>query len=80
MELDILGGRVLNLNIPLILDIYSVVFRIVVVLISGCVMFYNGFYIDREEFYNRFCKLVLLFVISMLFLVVIPNFLGLMIG
>ena len=79
-ELDIIGGSILHISVPFILDCYSVVFSFVVVLISICVIYYNGFYIDGEDFYNRFCKLVLLFVLSILFLVIIPNFLGLIIG
>ena len=80
MELEIISGRVLNIRIPFMLDVYRVVFGIVVITISSCVMLYNGYYIDGEVFYDRFCKLVLLFVLSILFLVIIPNFLGLMIG
>nr|YP_006576378.1 NADH dehydrogenase subunit 5 [Iridona iridescens]AEV94272.1 NADH dehydrogenase subunit 5 [Iridona iridescens] len=80
VELEVMSGTVLNMNIPMMLDIYSVVFGMVVITISSCIMLYNGFYMDGELFYDRFCKLVLLFVLSMLFLVVIPNFLGLMIG
>ena len=80
MELDILYGRVLNLRIPFMLDVYSVVFSMVVITISSCIILYNGFYMDREMFYDRFCKMVLLFVLSILFLVIIPNLLGLIIG
>lgn len=80
LELDILSGRVLNIRIPFMLDVYRVVFGMVVITISSCVIIYNGYYIDSEVFYDRFCKIVLLFVISILFLVIIPNFLGLIIG
>nr|YP_010447207.1 NADH dehydrogenase subunit 5 [Donax dysoni]UTM92215.1 NADH dehydrogenase subunit 5 [Donax dysoni] len=80
VELDLLSGSVLHLNVPFVLDNYSVVFCFVVLMISSSVMLYNGFYMDGEYYYNRFCKLVLLFVLSMLFLVFIPNLLGLMVG
>lgn len=80
VELDILTSGVLNISIPFILDVYSVLFRLVVIIISRCVILYNGFYMDAEQYYNRFSKLVLLFVISILFLVMIPNFLGLILG
>jgi len=80
VELDILTSGVLNISIPFILDVYSVLFSLVVIIISRCVILYNGFYIDAEQYYNRFSKLVLLFVISILFLVIIPNFLGLILG
>lgn len=80
LDIEILGSGVLNINIPFILDIYRVVFGMVVIIISSCVILYNGFYIDGELFYDRFCKLVLLFVLSILFLVLIPNYLGLIVG
>lgn len=80
VELDLLGSRVLNINIPFVVDVYRLLFCLIVLIISRSVMLYNGFYIDREVFYRRFCKLVLLFVLSILFLVFIPNLLGLIIG
>ena len=80
IEVDLLCSSILNLNIPFIIDIYSVIFRIAVITISSCVIYYNGFYIDREVYYRRFCKLVLLFVFSILFLIIIPNLLGLIVG
>ena len=80
VEFDLLCGDVLNVRVPFIVDTYRVVFCLVVLTISSCVMFYNGFYMDMEVFYNRFCKLVILFVASMLFLVLIPNLLGLIVG
>nr|QID02651.1 NADH dehydrogenase subunit 5 [Scrobicularia plana] len=80
MEADLLSSSILNLNIPFMVDMYSAIFSITVIMISGCVMYYNGFYMDSEVFYSRFCKLVLLFVLSMFFLIMIPNLLGLMIG
>lgn len=80
IELDLLNVGVLNLNIPIIVDSYRLLFCCIVLIISSRVMFYNGFYIDRETYYSRFCKLVLLFVLSILFLVFIPNLLGLMVG
>ena len=80
LELEAISGSALNIRVPFMLDTYSVVFGIVVLTISSCIILYNGFYIDSEVFYNRFCKLVVLFVLSILFLVIIPNFLGLIIG
>nr|YP_009431966.1 NADH dehydrogenase subunit 5 [Donax variegatus]ATA66415.1 NADH dehydrogenase subunit 5 [Donax variegatus] len=80
VELDLLGSSALNMNIPFVIDVYSLLFCLIVLMISSSVMLYNGFYMDSEVFYARFCKLVLLFVLSMLFLVFIPNLLGLMVG
>nr|YP_006576438.1 NADH dehydrogenase subunit 5 [Solecurtus divaricatus]AEV94332.1 NADH dehydrogenase subunit 5 [Solecurtus divaricatus] len=80
VEIELLCSGALSLNIPFVLDGYSVMFSFVVLLISSSVMLYNGFYMDSELFYSRFCKLVLLFVASMLFLVYIPSLLGLMVG
>lgn len=80
VEVDLLCGEILNLTIPFVADMYSVIFGIIVLLISSSVILYNGFYMDHEIFYDRFCKLVMLFVASILFLVFIPSLLGLMVG
>lgn len=80
MEVDILSRGTLHLYIPILVDVYSIVFRVVVLIISRRVIYYNGFYMDGEVYYNRFRKLVLLFVLSILFLVFIPNLLGLIVG
>jgi NADH:ubiquinone oxidoreductase subunit 5 (subunit L)/multisubunit Na+/H+ antiporter MnhA subunit len=80
MELDILRRGTLHLYIPFVIDRYRVIFSFVVLIISSSVLYYNGFYIDGEVFFNRFSKLVLLFVLSILFLVFIPNLLGLIVG
>lgn len=80
LEFDFLRRSVLNTRVPFMIDNYSTIFSIAVIIISSCVIYYNGFYIDREVFYSRFCKLVLLFVLSIFFLIIIPNLLGLMVG
>jgi len=80
LEFDFLRRSVLNTRVPFMIDNYSTIFSIAVIMISSCVIYYNGFYIDSEVFYSRFCKLVLLFVLSIFFLIIIPNLLGLMVG
>lgn len=80
LEFDFLRRSVLNTRVPFMIDNYRTIFRIAVIMISSCVIYYNGFYMDSEVFYSRFCKLVLLFVLSMFFLIIIPNLLGLMVG
>nr|YP_006576402.1 NADH dehydrogenase subunit 5 [Nuttallia olivacea]AEV94296.1 NADH dehydrogenase subunit 5 [Nuttallia olivacea] len=80
VEFEVLRGTPLLVSVPIMMDTLSMSFCCVVLLISSCVMLYSGFYMSDEQYYNRFCKLVLLFVASMLALTLIPNLIGLMIG
>lgn len=51
-----------------------------VFLISSCVMFYREEYIKEEVLKNSFAFVVFLFVISIMFLIIRPNFLRLILG
>lgn len=69
-----------ELSCPLVLDLISCLFCITVLFISGCVMVFSGFYISHEKFLVRFIGLVLLFVLSIVSLILFPNFLFIIIG
>lgn len=80
MEVEVIRGGCLGVSFPLVLDWVRLFFSRAVVLISGCVMMFSSFYIDHEEFPSRFVGLVILFVLSMNFLIFIPRVFGLIIG
>lgn len=63
-----------------ILDWIRLRFLVVVFLISSCVIFYREEYILGETLKNSFAFVVFLFVISMIFLIIRPNFLSLILG
>ena len=48
--------------------------------IRGSVIFFSNYYIEGEKNINRFSILILLFILSMNFLIFIPNLIRLLIG
>nr|UJH93348.1 NADH dehydrogenase subunit 5 [Chamelea striatula] len=71
---------IMELSVPLVLDLISSLFVMTVFFISGSVMLFSGFYMSHESFLSRFVNLVLLFVLSMVVLILFPNFVFMMVG
>nr|UJH93075.1 NADH dehydrogenase subunit 5 [Venus verrucosa] len=71
---------VMELSVPLVMDLISCMFIMTVFFISGSVMLFSGFYMSHESFLSRFVNLVLLFVLSMVMLIMFPNFVFMMVG
>lgn len=80
VEWNILLVSSCNISFCVILDIISLSFRGVVCLISGCVIIFSSSYIASDPFLKRFIWLVLLFVLSINFLVFIPRLPALLLG
>jgi NADH:ubiquinone oxidoreductase subunit 5 (subunit L)/multisubunit Na+/H+ antiporter MnhA subunit len=55
-------------------------FLVIVFFISSCVMFYRDEYIANDEIKNSFGFVVFLFVLSIMFLIISPNFLRVILG
>lgn len=68
------------LDFCLFFDKISIMFIGVVLLISRSVLFYCKWYIDNEAYYNRFVYLVYFFILSMIFLIFIPNVIRIILG
>nr|QIZ12672.1 NADH dehydrogenase subunit 5 [Acanthopleura echinata] len=68
------------MSFPLILDWVSGMFSVLVCFISGCVMLFSKSYMSEEMFLSRFIWIVMLFVLSMNFLIFIPNLVALLLG
>lgn len=68
------------LTVHFLFDLYSVLFLSFIYLISSVVVFYRIFYMRGDLTQVRFLILVLLFVLSINFLVVSPSLLGLIFG
>nr|AWL21416.1 NADH dehydrogenase subunit 5 [Psilodens balduri] len=64
----------------LILDFVSLFFGSVVVFISFCVMLFSESYMEGEQYCSRFNWLVVLFVLSMNFMIFIPNLMAVLLG
>lgn len=72
------GGIVFRL--PIVIDVYRVVFSLVVSLISSIVMLFRTRYMIEEENLSRFVWLVGLFVVFMNCLIFVPRFIGVILG
>nr|YP_010555726.1 NADH dehydrogenase subunit 5 [Euglesa coreana]UYR45726.1 NADH dehydrogenase subunit 5 [Euglesa coreana]UYR45739.1 NADH dehydrogenase subunit 5 [Euglesa coreana] len=79
-ELEFPSNGTWIMSVPVLFDWYSLIFFLVVLLISACVMVYSVSYMQHEVYLKRFGDLVMLFVLSMSVYVFIPNFIGLMVG
>lgn len=64
----------------LIFDWLRISFLILVFFISSMVIIYSFYYIDGDKDYFRFSIILLLFVISMIFLILRPNIVSLLLG
>nr|YP_008378729.1 NADH dehydrogenase subunit 5 [Appalachioria falcifera]AFR77026.1 NADH dehydrogenase subunit 5 [Appalachioria falcifera] len=80
MEWVIIRVIGLDLGFILMFDWMSLFFMGVVLLISSCVFYYSVGYMGGDSNILRFGLLVLLFVISMLFVIVSPSFISILLG
>lgn len=70
----------LRFTFPILLDFYRILFGLVVLFIRRNIIKFCTFYIEEETYKTRFLLTLLLFILSMLFLIFIPNLVFLMIG
>nr|QVM79264.1 NADH dehydrogenase subunit 5 [Vesperus sanzi] len=81
----ILEFVILNLNsssiiMTILLDWMSLSFLSFVLFISSMVIFYSREYMLGDNFINRFILLVMMFVLSMVFLIISPNLISILLG
>nr|YP_009648866.1 NADH dehydrogenase subunit 5 [Notospermus geniculatus]QCZ36416.1 NADH dehydrogenase subunit 5 [Notospermus geniculatus] len=77
-EIGFLAG--VSVELSLVFDWVSVSFGCVVLLISACVLLFSCEYMSGEVFLPRFSWLVFLFVLSMSFVIFIPNLVAILLG
>ena len=68
------------LRFGLVIDIWSVRFFFLLIVISSCVLRWSYYYIDGEENYGRFILIVITFVASIVILIFIRRLIGALIG
>lgn len=68
------------MNLTLLLDQVRGLFIATIFLISGSVLIYCSWYMADEIYFLRFIYLVVLFVLSMISLIIIPNLIALLLG
>nr|UXW88437.1 NADH dehydrogenase subunit 5 [Henosepilachna vigintioctomaculata] len=69
-----------SLEFMILLDWMSLMFMSFVLLISSMVIIYSDNYMEYEIFKVRFIMLVVLFVLSMMFLILSPNLISILLG
>lgn len=80
MEWRIISIGANTIYLPILLDRLGLLFRSVVLFISGNVFMFANLYIREELYNNRFLYLVLIFILSINFLIFIPHTIGLLLG
>ncbi len=69
-----------NLSLPIILDSWGLLFASIVFFISANIIIFSLYYIEGDKSLSRFIHLILLFVASIIFLILIPNIITLLLG
>nr|ADJ80440.1 NADH dehydrogenase subunit 5 [Mytilus trossulus] len=80
LEASVWESGCLSFSFSVLLDSVSLIFAGTVMLISGSVGVYCKWYMAEEVYYNRFMKLVWLFVMCMMLMILVPNLVMLLIG
>nr|QJW33801.1 NADH dehydrogenase subunit 5 [Lymantria sugii] len=80
LEWEIISFNSFNIVMSILFDWMSLLFMMFVFLISSVVIFYSKSYMSSELNLSRFIILVLLFVISMMFLIISPNIISILLG
>nr|YP_010946395.1 NADH dehydrogenase subunit 5 [Balta valida]WGO57113.1 NADH dehydrogenase subunit 5 [Balta valida] len=80
IEWEILTLNTSSILMTILLDWMSLVFMGFVLLISSMVILYSDYYMEGDDNMNRFVWLVLLFVLSMMFLIISPNMISILLG
>nr|YP_010968374.1 NADH dehydrogenase subunit 5 [Satarupa monbeigi]WNO18674.1 NADH dehydrogenase subunit 5 [Satarupa monbeigi] len=80
MEWELISFNSVNIVMSLLFDWMSFMFMMFVSLISCSVIYYSKSYMSSEMNLNRFILLVLLFILSMIFLIISPNIISILLG
>uniref|UniRef100_A0AAU7YV56 NADH-ubiquinone oxidoreductase chain 5 n=1 Tax=Rhaphidophora duxiu TaxID=3229864 RepID=A0AAU7YV56_9ORTH len=80
IEWEILSLNSSSIVMTLIFDWMSLIFMGFVLFISSLVIYYSDEYMHGDLTINRFIILVLMFVLSMMFLIISPNLISILLG
>lgn len=80
MEFILLNLNSSRIEIVILLDWISLLFIRFVLFISSIVIFYRDEYISGDLYLNRFIILVVIFVLSIIFLIISPNLIRILLG
>nr|AEP27475.1 NADH dehydrogenase subunit 5 [Liophloeus tessulatus] len=80
IEFNILSLNSISLVMTVLFDWMSLMFMSFVLFISSMVINYSEEYMGSDMFINRFILLVVMFVLSMMFLIISPNLVSILLG
>nr|YP_010946421.1 NADH dehydrogenase subunit 5 [Balta maculata]WGO57139.1 NADH dehydrogenase subunit 5 [Balta maculata] len=80
VELELITLNSSEILMTILFDWMSLIFMGFVMFISSLVILYSGYYMYGDDNMNRFIWLVLLFVLSMMFLIISPNVISILLG
>nr|UFZ13236.1 NADH dehydrogenase subunit 5 [Orohermes crepusculus] len=80
IEWEVLSLNSSSIVMTILLDWMSLLFMSFVLMISALVIYYSKGYMFGDFNINRFILLVLLFVLSMMFLIISPNLISILLG
>nr|QWB85658.1 NADH dehydrogenase subunit 5 [Sarmydus sp. N117] len=80
VELNLLNLNSLSVVMTILLDWMSLLFMSFVLLISSMVIIYSEDYMQGDLNLKRFILLVIMFVLSMVFLIISPNLISILLG
>uniref|UniRef100_A0AAU6QFH4 NADH-ubiquinone oxidoreductase chain 5 n=1 Tax=Gatzara jubilaea TaxID=3114391 RepID=A0AAU6QFH4_9NEOP len=80
IEWEILSLNSSAIVMTILLDWMSLIFMSFVLFISSMVIYYSDDYMKGDENLSRFIILVLMFVLSMMFLIISPNLISILLG
>nr|QTC08169.1 NADH dehydrogenase subunit 5 [Parachauliodes japonicus] len=80
IEWEILTLNSSSIVMTILMDWMSLLFMSFVLFISSMVIYYSKEYMEGDYNINRFIILVLLFVLSMMFLIISPNLISILLG
>ena len=69
-----------TITLPFIFDSYSILFIAALLNICSHVLFFSKSYIKDDPFFNRFTSILILFIVSIIILIFIPNIWALLLG
>nr|YP_011017297.1 NADH dehydrogenase subunit 5 [Amblyomma dissimile]WQF68960.1 NADH dehydrogenase subunit 5 [Amblyomma dissimile] len=79
-EYNLITIQNLDVKLYFMFDWISMLFVMIVLLISSMVILYSNEYMSQDKNKNSFCYIVLLFVMSMIMLILMPNMLMIILG
>nr|AST10228.1 NADH dehydrogenase subunit 5 [Abachrysa eureka] len=80
IEWELFNFNSTNMVMSILLDWMSLMFMSFVLYISSMVIYYSKEYMSDDENLMRFIMLVLMFVLSMMFLIISPNLISILLG